>query len=74
VLSSPVITVMLLSEFTLGLLSRFTPQLNAFSISLTIKSLVAMIVLLVYFGPIFPDEIINFSRMARQFHQWMERS
>jgi len=66
VIASPVLATMLLSEFTLGLLSRFSPQLNAFSISLTIKTLIAVMVLLAYLSPIFPDEI---HRMSSQFHQ-----
>lgn len=70
VLSSPVIAVMLLCEFILGLLSRFAPQLNAFSVSLTVKSLVAMVVLLIYFGPIFPDEILRLGEMARSLPDW----
>ncbi|WP_105531146.1 type III secretion system export apparatus subunit SctT [Solimicrobium silvestre] len=72
VIASPVIAAMLLSEFVLGLLSRFAPQLNAFSISLTVKSLVAMLVLLIYFGPLFPDEIMRQSGMANYLPLWFE--
>lgn len=72
VVASPVIAVMLLSEFTLGLLSRFAPQLNAFSVSLTVKSLVAVLVLLMYFGPFFPDEIMRLGGMAQQLPLWFE--
>lgn len=39
VLASPVLAVLLLGEIMLGLLSRFAPQMNAFAISLTVKSL-----------------------------------
>ncbi|MBB3211531.1 type III secretion protein T [Herbaspirillum sp. Sphag1AN] len=73
VLASPVIVILLLFEFVLGLLSHFTPQLNAFSISLTVKSVVALVVLLVYFAPILPDEIIRFGTMAEHFSLWIER-
>ncbi|MGZ9713411.1 type III secretion system export apparatus subunit SctT [Glaciimonas sp. GNP009] len=70
VVASPVITIMLLSEFTLGLLSRFAPQLNAFSVSLTIKSFMAMLTLLIYFGPIFPDEIMQLTAKSSQLSYW----
>lgn len=72
VLASPVVAVMLLSEFTLGLLSRFAPQLNAFSVSLALKSLVAVLVLLIYFGPVFPDEIVRLSGLVHTFPSWFE--
>lgn len=55
VLASPVLVCLLLSEVILGLLSRFAPQMNAFSISLTIKSVIAFVVLILYFSPYLPD-------------------
>lgn len=70
VLASPVVAVILLSEFTLGLLSRFAPQLNAFSVSLTVKSLVAVLALLIYFGPLFPEEIVRLGGLARSLPSW----
>jgi type III secretion system export apparatus protein len=73
VLASPVIAMLLLFEFILGLLSHFTPQLNAFSISLTVKSVVALVVLLVYFAPILPDEIIHLGTIAEHFPLWIKR-
>lgn len=70
IISSPVVSVMLLSEFTLGLLSRFTPQLNAFSVSMTVKSAIAVGVLLIYFVPVFPEEIRRLSLEAHQLKNW----
>lgn len=70
VIASPVVAIMLLSEFTLGLLSRFAPQLNAFSVSLTIKSILAMLTLLIYFGPVFPDEVLQLAMKSIQLSQW----
>lgn len=58
-IASPVITMFLATEILLGLLSRYTPQLNAFSIALTVKSAVGFGVLLLYMSPILPAEIIN---------------
>lgn len=73
VIASPVIAVMLLSEFTLGLLSRFAPQLNAFSVSLTVKSFLAILTLLIYFGPVFPDEVMHLAMKSDQLSQWFNR-
>lgn len=61
ILSSPVIAVMLGAEVLLGLLSRYASQLNAFSISLTIKSALAFFVLLIYFSPVLSEKIISLS-------------
>ena len=55
ILASPVLAALLLSEMLLGLLSRFAPQMNAFSISLTIKSLIAFFILILYFTPVLPE-------------------
>nr|WP_241391668.1 type III secretion system export apparatus subunit SctT [Yersinia frederiksenii] len=59
--SSPVIAVMLGAEVLLGLLSRFASQLNAFSISLTIKSGLAFLILLIYFSPVLSEKVMSFS-------------
>lgn len=58
VLSAPVLVIMFLCEIALGVYSRFCPQLNAFSLSLTIKSIIAFSVLIVYFTTGLPDELI----------------
>lgn len=62
-IAAPVIAMLLTSEALLGLLARFAPQMNAFSVSLTIKSAIAFGVLLLYFGTHLPDEV---SRMGAQ--------
>lgn len=59
IVSSPVIGLLLGSEIFLGILSRYASQLNAFSVSLTIKSGVAFFALLLYFYPTFIDSIGN---------------
>ncbi|WP_273908441.1 type III secretion system export apparatus subunit SctT [Enterobacter bugandensis] len=53
ILISPVIITLFLTDVLLAVLSRFTPQLNPFMLSLTIKSLIAFGVLLLYFNPVF---------------------
>lgn len=70
IISSPVVSVMLLCEFTLGLLSRFAPQLNAFSVSMTVKSVIALGVLLIYFVPVYPDELDRLSREVHRLGNW----
>ena len=59
VISAPVVATLLISEALLGLLSRYAPQMNAFSVSLTVKSLVAVMVLMLYFGAHVPDEVLR---------------
>jgi type III secretion protein T len=59
VISAPVVATLLVSEALLGLLSRYAPQMNAFSVSLTVKSLVALVVLMLYFGVHLPDEVLR---------------
>ncbi|QBF27717.1 SpaR/YscT/HrcT type III secretion system export apparatus protein [Pseudomonas tructae] len=58
-LSAPVVAALLISEALLGLLSRYAQQMNAFSVSLTVKTVVALVVLLLYFGNHLPDEILR---------------
>lgn len=60
VLASPILLMLLLTESLLGLFSRFTPQLNAFSISLTIKSVIAFFILSMYFWQVLPEKILIF--------------
>ncbi|MEB0140386.1 MULTISPECIES: type III secretion system export apparatus subunit SctT [unclassified Undibacterium] len=70
VLSSPVVIALLLTEALLGLLSRFAPQMNAFSIALTVKSAVALIMLLLYFGPLLSGEVMNLRRDPATLSNW----
>ncbi|KVC71748.1 type III secretion system export apparatus subunit SctT [Burkholderia ubonensis] len=49
VLAAPVSIVMFLTDVLLGLFSRFCPQVNAFSLSLSIKSVLAFVLLHFYF-------------------------
>jgi type III secretion protein T len=59
VLAAPVIACLFLTEVLLGLLSRFSQQLNAFSVAMTVKSAVAFIVLLMYFPPVLRDRVLQ---------------
>lgn len=47
-LAAPVLIVMMITELLLGIFSRYCPQLNPFSLSLTVKSFIAFFVFLLY--------------------------
>ncbi|EFE6908036.1 type III secretion system protein [Escherichia albertii] len=70
VYASPVIAVMLGGEAVLGLLSRYASQLNAFAISLTIKSALAFFILIVYFGPILAERVMPLSFYPEQLQRY----
>ncbi|KVM73945.1 type III secretion system protein [Burkholderia ubonensis] len=59
VLAAPVLVVMFLSDMLLGLLSRVCPQLNAFSLSLSVKSIVAFVIFHFYFWQALPGALIS---------------
>ncbi|HGN3019295.1 TPA: flagellar biosynthetic protein FliR, partial [Pseudomonas aeruginosa] len=59
ILAAPILITLFISEAALGLYSRFCPQLNAFSLSLTIKSIIAFAVFLLYFQNEVPDILVN---------------
>ncbi|WP_410751969.1 type III secretion system export apparatus subunit SctT [Citrobacter sp. U14242] len=52
ILVGPVVIALFITECALGLLSRFASQLNAFSVALALKSVVAIVVLLFYLTPL----------------------
>lgn len=48
--SGPLIVAMFLAEFGLGLMNRFSPQLNVFSLAMAVKSGVAAVLIILYLG------------------------
>ncbi|WP_163834335.1 type III secretion system export apparatus subunit SctT [Spartinivicinus ruber] len=61
-LAAPVIIGMFLSEFGLGLISRFAPQLNVFFLAMPVKSAVSQAILVVYLSiliAIASDQLLN---------------
>ena len=66
-LAAPVLLTLLLSEALLGLLSRFTPQLSAFSVSMTIKSIIAIFILSLYFWRVMPEQLPQF---IHEYSDW----
>lgn len=73
VLASPVIAALLMTEAILGLLSRFAPQLNAFSIALTIKGTVAFVIIMIYFSARLPDIIMQLSFHPDLLNIWFNQ-
>ncbi|HVJ88149.1 MAG TPA: type III secretion system export apparatus subunit SctT [Caulifigura sp.] len=65
VLSAPVIIAVFVSEFGLGLMNRFAPQLNVFVLAMPVKSLVAMIVLILYMPFLFVHLGKDFRMVSR---------
>lgn len=74
VISAPVVATLLVSEALLGLLSRYAPQMNAFSVSLTVKSLVALGVLMLYFGVHLPDEVLRMGLKSGMLEHYLGAS
>ncbi|KVT72957.1 type III secretion system export apparatus subunit SctT [Burkholderia ubonensis] len=72
VLASPVVAALLLSEVVLGLLSRFAQQMNAFSVSLTVKSAIALLIMLIYFSPVLPDRVAQLAFPASALPAWLQ--
>lgn len=52
-LATPVILVLLLAEFGIGLVSRFVPQLNVFVFSQPLKSLLATLMMILFLAYVF---------------------
>lgn len=50
IVAGPIIAVMFLSEFALAMVSRFAPQVQVFVLAMPIKSLLAIMMLVFYFG------------------------
>ncbi|WP_223811804.1 MULTISPECIES: type III secretion system export apparatus subunit SctT [unclassified Pantoea] len=62
-IAAPVITVFLVTEVILGLLSRYAPQMNAFSLALVLKSFIGFLILLIYLGPTLSSELLRIEKL-----------
>lgn len=58
-LSAPLLIALFMLEIGLGVYSLFCPQLNAFSLSLTLKSIVAFGLLFILFNTTLPQAFIS---------------
>ena len=73
-LAAPAIITMFLSEFGLGLMNRFTPQMNVFFLAMPIKSGIALLVLLLYISLFFDAfllELADFFLLTEQLEAWL---
>jgi type III secretion protein T len=64
--AGPLIVAMFIAEFGLGLVNRFSPQLNVFSIAMAVKSGVASILIIAYLGVlvgVMRDQFVNREKM-----------
>lgn len=74
ILSSPLIMMFLLSEILLGLFARFAPQLNAFALALTVKSILAFFLLLIYFTSVLSGKISLLKLLPDDLSDWLSWS
>ncbi len=59
ILVGPVVVSLFLIEISIGVLSRFAPQLNAFSVALSVKSFVAFLILLIYMTSVLTPKLLG---------------
>ena len=64
-LGGPVLFILFLSEFGLGLVTRFAPQLNVFFLSMPIKSELAMLFFILYLSYLTRWFCMNFSNQTQ---------
>ncbi len=70
--SAPMVVVAFLVDFSLGMISRFAPQLDVFSLSMPIKSVAVLVILLPFFGLMttyLADVAIGFPLLIERFGQ-----
>lgn len=68
-LASPLIIIFLVTEIMLGLLGRYAPQLNPFSIALTVKSLICFTILMIYFSSSFSETVLIMQEISFKLMQ-----
>lgn len=64
--AAPIVIAMFLAEFGLGLINRFSPQLNVFFLAMPVKSAVAAVLLIAYLGVLMgllEDQFVNREKM-----------
>jgi len=68
--AAPLIIAMFLAEFGLGLMNRFSPQLNVFSLAMAVKSGVASVLIVLYLGiltSLLEGQFVNRQKMQAFF-------
>lgn len=70
--AAPVAILMFLVEFGLGMMNKFAPQLNVFSLSMPLKSGIAVFVIILYFSTLvilFKNHIIENEKLLYLLHK-----
>jgi len=68
----PIVGVLLLVDFTLGILSRIAPQMNVFFVGMPLKLMVAF-VLLIQLAPYFVNlSILIFEKGLLKIHEFLK--
>ena len=73
--SAPLILAMFLAEFGLGLMNRFSPQLNVFFLAMPVKSAIASVLIVLYLGiltGLLQDQFVNREKMQVFFQALFE--
>lgn len=74
--AAPLVLAMFLAEFGLGLMNRFSPQLNVFFLAMPVKSAIASVLIILYLGVLtglLQDQFVNREKM-QVFFQALFRS
>ncbi|HFT1247925.1 TPA: type III secretion system export apparatus subunit SctT [Escherichia coli] len=69
-LAAPVMFVMMVTEMLLGVFARYCPQLNPFSLSLMIKSVIAFLIFLLYGFQALTEKTVQMFLLS-SFHQFI---
>jgi type III secretion protein T len=68
--AAPLVIAMFLAEFGLGLVNRFSPQLNVFFLAMPVKSAIASVMIVLYLGVLvglLQDQFVNREKMQTFF-------
>jgi type III secretion protein T len=69
--AAPLVLAMFLAEFGLGLMNRFSPQLNVFFLAMPVKSAVASLLIILYLGVLtglLQDQFVNREKLLSFFN------
>jgi type III secretion protein T len=76
VFSAPMVLVCLFSDFALGVVNRFSPQLNVFFLSMSIKSALGLALIILYLGALLPrvtEELLSVQGYSQTLLQLLGR-
>jgi type III secretion protein T len=72
VFSAPIVLICLFCDFALGVVNRFSPQLNVFFLSMPIKSALGLAMVILYLGTLLPlvtKELFKIESYAQELWQ-----